>query len=257
MKKILALGVTLASFAAVSGAMAADLPSRKAPPAYESQIPLFTWTGFYAGLNAGVAFGNNRGGIPAIGLAGNSSNTRFTGGGQIGYNYQIGQFVVGIEADLNYLSGRNRNGGAVVLPAALGGIPAGSTITASGSNNNNYFGTVRPRIGFAVDRALLYVTGGLAYGGFNGSNTLTVTNPAGVALGTFTNGGSNNRVGYAVGGGIEYAVTNNWTVRGEYLYIGSGSRNRTSTAAAFPAATFASGGNRGFSVVRAAVNYKF
>ena len=256
MKKILALGAAVAALSAVSGALAADLPSRKAPPAFAAPLPVFTWTGFYAGLNAGAAFGNNRGGFAGLNT-GSGDNVRFTGGGQIGYNYQIGQLVVGLEADINFLTNNRRNGGSVIVPTFPGTIGPTTLTASNGGNSGNYFGTVRPRIGFAIDRALIYVTGGIAYGDFNKSQSLVATNGLGAAIATFSNGGNNNRIGYTLGGGVEYAITNNWTVKGEYLWVGSGSRNRTYTSPAFPAIAFNSGGDRGFSVVRAGVNYKF
>ena len=256
MKKILALSVAVAALTAASGAFAADLPSRKSPPAFAAPLPVFTWTGFYAGLNAGAAFGNNRSGIVGINT-GSGNNARFTGGGQIGYNYQIGQLVVGLEADINFLTNNRRNGGSVIVPTFPGTIGPTTLTSSNGGNSGNYFGTVRPRIGFAFDRALLYVTGGLAYGNYNRSQTIVATNGLGAAIATFGNGSNNNRVGYTLGGGVEYAITNNWTVKGEYLWIGSGSRNRTLTSPAFPTIAYNSGGNRGFSVVRAGVNYKF
>ena len=288
MSKILVLGATLASFAAVSGAMAADLPSRKAPADFIAPVPLFTWTGFYVGLNAGAAFGNssNSNGLrpngnflnpvlfPAadvaplglLGTGGSNNNARFAGGGQVGYNYQVGQFVFGIEADLDFITrgSRGNGNGSVVLPVALGGIGATTAFTTGSRNSGgNYFGTVRPRIGFAIDRALIYVTGGLAYGDFTNrrSSSVTFRDSTGVALNTYSStGGGGNRIGYALGGGVEYAITNNWTVRGEYLYIGNNRKNNaTLVSPAAPGFVFNSGGgsNRGFSVVRAAVNYKF
>ena len=287
MKKILAAGVALAALSTVS-AFAADLPSRKSAEAPAFAPPLFTWTGFYVGLNAGAAFGNssnsnglspsgnflNPGLFPAanvaplglLGTGGSNNNARFAGGGQIGYNYQVGQLVFGIEADLDFITrgSRGNGNGAVVLPVALGGIGATTAFsTRSGNNGGNYFGTVRPRIGFAIDRALIYVTGGLAYGDFTNrrSSTVAFRDATGAVLNTFSStGGGSNRLGYALGGGVEYAITNNWTVRGEYLYIGNSRKNNaTLVSPTAPGFVFNSGGgsNRGFSVVRAAVNYKF
>ena len=269
--------VTAASVLALTtaSAFAADLPSKKEAPAF-NPAPVFTWTGFYVGLNAGAAFGGNRGGITptgnfgnaalfpaanlgalaAIGNGNNGNGARFTGGGQIGYNYQIGSFVMGIETDLNFIASSNGSGNAVVLPVALGG-PGNTTVTFARGSNNKWFGTLRPRLGFAVDRALFYVTGGLSYGGGNGSGSVTIANAAGPTA-IFTSNGGGNKVGYVLGGGIEYAVTNNWIMRGEYLYIGRSGGGRTYVApVAAPGFGFSTGGNGGFSVIRAAVNYKF
>lgn len=155
-----------------SAATAADLPVRKAPVAYAASA--FSWTGFYAGVNAGYAW--NGGGdfdhvdvnstvIPGFSRAadgfdflGNSNKGSFTGGGQIGYNYQMGNIVLGLEADINY-AGVKKN-------YAAGGDRAGVYHDVlSAESKVQWFGTVRPRLGFLpTDRLMMFVTGGLAYG---------------------------------------------------------------------------------------------
>ena len=157
---------------ASGSAFAADLPSRtEAPPVpYIAAPPVFTWTGFYIGVNAGAAFGSNNnssfapygfsGGPGTAYLSSGNNNTAFTGGGQVGYNWQTGSLVFGLEADFDYL-GNNHNSV---------GVPTGASapyFVAVNGNNDNFLGTVRGRFGYAVDRALFYVTGGLAYGGGN------------------------------------------------------------------------------------------
>src|SRR3978361_1619505 len=116
MKKLLLSSVALLGLTA--GAFAADLPSRRVAPAPYVAVPVFTWTGFYVGVNAGYGFSDNdrnNGSYYGAGTTyyGNdSSRDGFVGGGQIGYNYQIGNFVIGIEADAQYadLGGRSNNG---------------------------------------------------------------------------------------------------------------------------------------------------
>lgn len=166
-----------------SGAYAADLPRRTAPvaPAVRA-MPAFTWTGFYAGVNAGYGFGSYSG----TATPGFSSPRGFVGGGQIGYNHQIGQFVAGLETDLSY-SGMS------------------DKLANVGKERVGYIGTVRGRLGYAVDRFLPYVTGGFAYGG---TELLTGAGRA-----------SQVQTGWVLGAGVEYAITNNLTARVEGLYV--------------------------------------
>src|SRR3712207_1740638 len=162
MKKILLASVALFGFA--GAASAADLPARVAPPApIVAAVPLFTWTGFYVGVNAGYGWQDNNDGsvfVPAgtFGAGtpggtitfGDDNGDGFVGGGQIGYNYQIGTFVVGLEADLQWADLGGSDGTVFVpttFPASF--IPAG---TAGGID---WFGTVRARVGVAFDRALI------------------------------------------------------------------------------------------------------
>ncbi|MFC3637648.1 outer membrane protein [Camelimonas fluminis] len=175
MYRSLGLAIVVVSSMA-TGAVAADLPSRKyAPVAPVVVAPAFTWTGFYVGLNAGYGFGDSQIDKVALrndagpGYAAWSSDDRtftqwnnkrsgsFVGGGQIGYNYQIDAMVIGLEVDINYAdlsserSGTNR------------GAVAGDSQTIVARSSVNWFGTVRPRIGALVnDRLLIFATGGLA-----------------------------------------------------------------------------------------------
>ena len=152
MKKILL--ATVAVFGFAGAAAAADLPSRYAPPPVVAAVPLFTWTGFYVGVNAGYGWNTNDSNTfidPVLGVvSGGGSDGGFVGGGQIGYNYQFNQFVIGLETDIQYADS--------ATAADFGQGFAGD------NNNGNWFGTVRARAGFAFDRALVYATGGLAYG---------------------------------------------------------------------------------------------
>ena len=265
-----ALAVVLASGAA----FAADLPRRTAPPAFIAP-PVFTWTGFYIGVNAGYAFGDQNSnrltpnfgaalnaGFPAIGRG--RSNDGFTGGGQIGYNFQYGNnFLVGFETDINYLSnGGNRRSTGYFLGAPFA---AGSTLVVNDSRSGDgYLGTVRGRLGYTFDRTLLYVTGGLAYGelGSQRNGTATFFAPNGAQGATFTQGGgSDTRVGYALGAGLEYAFTQNWTAKVEYIYADLGGDKRriyTDLTGANPNFNFiASKQSSSTNIVRVGLNYKF
>lgn len=247
---------TLALVALGGTAFAADLPSRKGP-VYAPVAPIFTWTGFYVGVNAGVVFtdnnirtsgntavtaGNVANGFRAASLS--KSDEGFTGGGQVGYNYQIGALVLGVEADIAYTDLKNR---ANFL--SVRGDP--STYTSE----LEYLGTVRARVGYAVDRFLVYATGGLAYGEVkNSANFFSFVAPNALQ---FSGRKSDTEVGYAVGGGVEYAFTNNLSAKVEYLYYDLGKTNVT--VAAVPAgansynAKFSNDGH----IVRAGLNYRF
>ena len=157
-----------------TAASAADLPTRKeAPaPAPAAYAPLYSWTGFYVGANVGGVWGT--GNINATGVSPGDAlsayfpstlgggPTGWLGGGQIGYNYQMGSAVVGAETDFDWTS--LRRSGSFTSVAT----PLGPTLTSYGSSRLDWLGTLRARAGFAAtadNRLLLYLTGGLAYGG--------------------------------------------------------------------------------------------
>lgn len=141
-------------------AQAADLPRRAPPPPAPLALPVFTWTGFYAGLNAGYAFhaGSSGHTDPTYGaVTGGARSGGFAGGGQIGYNYQFAPgsgLVIGVETDIQ---------GASFAKADAAYL--GTTPYYSVRPSPDYFGTVRGRLGYAFDRVLVYGTGGFAYGG--------------------------------------------------------------------------------------------
>lgn len=237
MKKYLLSGVAaLGLLAAAGAASAADLPSRKGPVAAPYYPPVFTWTGFYVGVNAGYAWGQidstNLGVLSTNGFLGNGFGfddpDGFTGGAQVGYNYQIGQWVLGLEADFQ---------GADLQAEAF---DAFSGIRAS--NEINWYGTVRARVGYAFDRFLPYLTGGFAYG--------QVKNKIATPLGAVSD--DNTQYGWTIGGGLEYAFTNNLTAKIEYLYI-----DLDKETINVPFGTINTNVETKFSVVRAGLNYKF
>jgi outer membrane immunogenic protein len=205
-----------------SAALAADLPYRAPPPVYLPPAPIFTWTGVYLGGQIGYAWGSGNndftGFDPFFGPAGTFLSTSLggtpsgvIGGAHVGYNYQINQWVFGLEGDVNGLSLRN---------TGVAFFPDGTTVSAQ--TRADIQGSIRGRLGIAWDRALIYGTGGVAFGGFN--TDVTIANN-GAITGTpfFASGNvSNTRVGWTVGGGIDYAVTNNWSVFAEYRYTNWG-----------------------------------
>jgi outer membrane immunogenic protein len=263
--------VSALTVATVVAAQAADLPTRKEAPAPVFVPPPFTWTGFYIGLNAGGIWSSGSRSVslfaPATetflvsdfpgGLG--SSNGGFIGGGQAGYNWQTGAFVLGVETDFQGTTlSRSRN---IVGPTFLGPTGTNDFFTANSKTSLDWLGTTRARVGFVAtpdNRLLIYGTGGVAYAGGN-----TKFNFFDSSTGAFwSTNPSSSRTGWTVGGGAEYAWTNNWTIRGEYLYVNLGSTHFTTVgninAATFFPGVYASGKiDYNASIFRAAVNYKF
>jgi outer membrane immunogenic protein len=210
-------------------ALAADIPpARYVPPARApAYVPFFSWNGFYLGINAGYGWGDSKwtDNVTAA-TTGNFDTSGAVIGGTAGYNLQTGSMVFGVETDFDW---SNIKGTTVV------GCPAPGCETT-----NEWLGTARARLGYAIDRALPYVTGGLAYGQVKG------TVPG---VGSF----SDTSIGWTAGGGFEYAFAGNWSAKLEYLYVDLGAA--TCNAAC-------SGGNP-FDVeftahlLRGGLNYKF
>jgi outer membrane immunogenic protein len=231
----------LASTAFVGAAAAADIQAAR--PVYKAPVlapvPVYNWTGFYVGVNAGYSWGQQDNFIGGAPIGTNNVNG-FIGGGQIGYNWQVNQIVFGLEADFQG-SGQKGDGSFTGAP---GIIPA-STFTYT--DKLDWFGTVRGRVGYAFDRWLPYVTGGWAYG--HGSLS-------GAATGGVTGAGSvsNTYSGWTVGGGLEYAFLNNWSAKIEYLYVDFGNGPSVTLA---PSAAVLSSGKLTDNIVRVGLNYKF
>lgn len=205
---------------AVTGAAsAADLPSRAPAPVYVPPAPIFTWTGFYAGAQVGYGWAKesssiqNPGGpqVPGLVLADpvfipySISPAGVIGGAHVGYNLQVNQWVVGVEGSVD---------GTSLSKTAFIGTPP--LFGGNATTTTNVQGSIRGRLGIAWDRWLVYATGGAAFAGITNSyNT--------VQFGGNTDSISKTRTGWTVGGGIAYAVTNNWSVGVEYRYSDFGS----------------------------------
>jgi outer membrane immunogenic protein len=250
MKRLLKYLASAAMLLSPLAAHAADLPVRAPLP---PPVPVFSWTGFYVGANIGGAWSKDNWTDTLFLTDFNNSahNSVFIGGGQIGGNYQIGNFVIGGEWDFDW-AGNNNGGTGSVIP------DVGTIVVAN--NNDRWITTVAARFGFAADHWLFY---GKAGGGWVGNNNLTVTNlTTGVSLtcGTFTNltNCGNNKSGWLVGAGAEYAFAPNWTVKFEYDYLGLGSRTFVipATAPLLAGDTFTSS-NRNIQMAKVGVNYLF
>jgi outer membrane immunogenic protein len=199
------LFLAAAVVSAVSGAaIAADLP--RGPSPYYAPASYYSWSGWYAGLNLGYQWGD---------ITNNpTSPSGLLGGAQVGFNWQNGGFVLGVETDLQ-LSG------------------ADDTF-APWKFSNPWFGTLRGRLGYAMNNILIYGTGGFAYGDVTGNfggldETHTLT-------------------GWTIGAGMEVGFTPRWSAKAEYLYMDLGDRGYTVT-----------GVNNGFetNILRFGVNYHF
>ncbi len=238
MKKVF---LALAFSGLSTAALAADLPSRAAPPVFVPPPPVFTWTGFYLGVTAGYAFDQEP-----------IHKNGFTGGGEIGYNYQFantsyfggtGGVVIGVEADAAYV-GPGSDDSFIT--------PGGTSVFHS---RTSYVGTARGRLGYAFNNFLVYGTGGFAYGGVD--NHLSVVGPAGA----FSSDHNTTRTGYAYGGGIAYALpTSSFvnffhssavTVKAEFIRYDLGTSGLPITGGVF----FSSPRTTG-NLVRAGIDYK-
>jgi outer membrane immunogenic protein len=274
---------------AAGAASAADLPSRATAPVYAA--PMFTWTGFYAGVNAGAHFNNGGQGISTVGLVapnnvfytgGNGDKSGFMGGVQVGYNMQSGSFVYGVEADLNYRDRKRGSNGVFPAPADLTpGFDDRTDFTVSQGRATNWFGTLRGRLGFAFDRVLVYGTGGLAIGGSGGSSSVTQRDYFEINPGVLfvtdirtlaSTSSKKNSVGWSLGGGFEYALSDRISLKLEYMHVDLGRSSDTFTTLASagapplgpPIGATMTAGNRitvrhenKFDIVRAGVNYRF
>jgi outer membrane immunogenic protein len=283
MRKV--LGLVGATMLFAGPALAADLPV-KAP--VMPLGPVSIWTGWYVGLNAGYHWGgdcvntvttnifsvpflngNIGGAVATQGTGSVCPNDRgFIGGGQIGHNWQINNWVVGIEADVQGAS--NNNDRASITNAGIvpgdGGASSVGTITSE--KDLEWLGTLRGRLGFlATPTFLIYGTGGLAYGGVKASTTIVeklgfVDTPS--PFGT-TGSFSGTRAGWTAGGGVEWMFQPKWSLKAEYLYYDLGNEtwslgNLIQSSSVFGVETIgASQSSTRFNghIVRAGINFHF
>lgn len=217
MKRLTCAGLAL--LALTGAAWSADLPPGPYYKAPAYLPPAYNWTGFYVGVNGGGGFGYSKWDT--------TSSLNPTGGlvgGTLGYNYQLGAAVLGVEGDIDW---------AGLSGSTTSGCPAGCT------TGDSWLSTVRGRLGYAAGRFMPYITGGGAFGNINASTP-------GLA------GGSATNAGWTAGAGLEFAFLPRWTVKAEYLYVDLGKFN-------CGAGCGATVDNVSFStnLIRAGVNYRF
>ena len=239
MRRIVLAATTLLMMAAP--AFSADLSLRPsvAPP------PLL-WTGFYAGVNAGGAIGNAGSDFSVAGTPFASVNNSLTGavaGGQVGYNWQSGPLVYGLETDIQFSSAS----GTLSAPCAAG--LCGLALTANYSQEVSWFSTVRGRVGYASGGWLLYATGGYAYG------QLKTDANASAAGASATFSATDFIDGWTAGAGIEVLLAPRWSLKGEYLYADLGRANHTFVFTGVPALNDSA--HVTLNIVRAGVNFRF
>lgn len=283
----------VAVFGFASVASAAD-PSVKAQPPLSSPS-VYSWSGFYAGLNAGGGWGNTTidnsmtpgtcsQGPQACPSFFGALNTYvpaqfdthpsgFIGGGQIGYNYQImPNWVAGLEADFQGADIKGAANASNSAPIVLVAVPETPifTLTAAGRQKIDWFGTVRGRLGWLpINSLLVYATGGLAYGhvqtgvSFSGNIPTTSIIPLN---GSSAVSQSKTLAGWTVGGGLEWMFAPRWSVKGEYLYydLGTVILNQTTNyvltligPAFFYNANMQSAAHYRGNIARIGLNYKF
>jgi outer membrane immunogenic protein len=220
MRKWIFAGVALVALAGV--ARAADMPVKvQAPP------PVWSWSGCYMGLNAGYGWGRNHvrdasetsAGGTVFAFTDFDFNTKGPfAGGQFGCNWQVSAAVFGVETDIQWANVK----GSVLFPNAIFNFPSGIFNTEVNSELR-YFGTVRGRIGYSfAPWALLYATGGFAYGEVQSSLSFPFAVPLPIAN-PFIDYSRRVHYGYAVGGGWEALLTPRMSVKAEYLYVDLGS----------------------------------
>lgn len=249
--------------AASAADMAVKAPMYKAPP----PVAVYSWNGWYVGVNGGYAWDNSTGNLnafsttppgdnfgPAVAAGGTPSflgakHEGGFGGAQVGYNWQMTNWLLGAEADIQGADiGRTST---IVFPGGGGIVPSVST----GRDHLDWFGTVRGRVGFVASTVLFYGTGGFAYGGVRSSVTNVFT--PGTA-GTFAGSSSDTRFGWVAGAGVEWGFAPNWSVKGEYLHIDLGSSNTTMfDPVNFPGAFATYRFHHELDTVRVGVNYHF
>lgn len=222
MRRILASTISVLALSATT-AFAADIPARG--PVYKAPAyiaPAFNWTGFYIGINGGYGWATST----WDGFGADAKPRGGLVGGTAGYNWQApgSPWVFGIEGDVDWSDLRGRFSNALCVGC---------------ETRNSWLATVRGRVGYAFDRVLPYVTGGLALGDIQ-------VNPPG-----FT-GTNTTNAGWTVGGGLEVMLTQNWTAKVEYLHVDLGNTSCSAAACGLPT-------NVDFTseIVRGGVNFKF
>jgi outer membrane immunogenic protein len=211
LRSLLLAGVS--SIAIAGTASAADLAVKAPPPL----IPISTWAGFYIGIHGGAARLNatqhhfNEDGICFEASTCTFNATGGVGGVQVGYNWQSRYFVYGVEADWSWTGLKNsQDVNALGVPGTV-------------KSQVNWLGSVRGRMGLALEDTLVYVTGGVAFGGTKSGwgGGYAGTNPACCDV------QSGTRVGWVVGAGVEHMLTQNVTFRAEGLYYDLGREQKS------------------------------
>jgi outer membrane immunogenic protein len=227
MRKFLFAGVFATAFAGGS-ALAADLPRRAPEPVYKAVEPMFNWSGFYVGTHVGYGWGDADLDHATGGALAHAKPAGWFGGGQAGYNWQFSpNWVWGVETDLSGSGLKDSN-------------PFTNVAGVTFRDKIDYFGTARARLGYTVDRVMIYGTAGLAW----------AHNKAIAIAGAASFPDDHTHLGWTAGLGIEYAFAPNWSAKLEWLFADYGSK------------TYSSGGNTARidltdNTVKIGLNYRF
>ena len=254
--KSLISGIVLAA-AATMPAFAADMPVA-VPAAFVDAAPAYRWTGFYAGISGGHGWGTTRQGWTTTyysglgGFDGDAADSQRANGwligGTVGCNYQINRLILGLEADVSF-AGMRSNASDFETDV----WQRGDRIDHRWSNGITWLATIRGRVGFTIDRFLVYATGGLAIAKGNDRTEATYDDGAGRAAHVVSRD-SKTHLGWVLGAGVEAAITQQITAKLEYLHVDLGSQiYRTDLRAILGYAAM----RQSADIVRAGVNYRF
>jgi len=269
-KTVLMSAVALGAM--VATASAADMPARASAAPAPYVAPLFTWTGFYVGVNAGASwhgenhcpgFYNYNNGVlgsryTAFAPACNSDNASLTGGFQAGFNWQMGAVVFGLEGDINWVGNDSKRGFANYVGPT--GIGTAYSYTLDGNTQSNMLGGIRGRLGWSFDRAMLYVAGGAAFRNSGSDEVIYAYNSSGVQVAAFAPNSSRNNVGWSLGGGLEWAFTNNVSLKLEYLHsqFNGGDNLYLTSHSGYTSYAFVNNSRQNsIDVARIGINYRF
>ena len=256
-----------------ASALAADLPPRGMYAKAPAMAAATNWSGLYIGGNVGYGWGNNSTDFsflptPDVFEVNNASlrarSTGVLGGAQLGYNWQIGSLVTGLEADIQ---GSGIKGSARAIPTIRGTAIPDPTSVFSSEQKLSWFGTVRGRLGLTVTpELLLYGTGGLAYGRVDASANwfASFADEGRLVQSQAPASVSKTKVGWTAGAGAEWMFAHNWSAKLEYLYVDLGSESAIGNLTSMnPQALVEPGFSVGHTwcfrenIARAGVNYHF
>jgi outer membrane immunogenic protein len=226
MNRTLTVGIGALALAGMTiPTLAADIPRRPPPPPVVAPPVVYNWSGFYIGGHLGGKWHDHDGditfdqvlgftpiGLGVFGTGGNDREGAFIGGGQIGFNWQAGGWVFGVEGDFSATSAERTFVccGPVAAAVLIPPFALGDTITVS----NDWQASVRGRLGFAWDRFLVYGTGGVAFANIEATVGLV---PGGAFPGFFGTA-DDTLTGWTAGGGIEFGLWDNWSLGVEYRF---------------------------------------
>jgi len=258
-KKLVVVSAAIAVLSFANSAFGADMPVKAAALAPY----IYNWGGWYLGGNIGYGWGvSSDPSVSSVDTPATGFTTYFAAGGnvtpnvspkgvigglQFGYNWMLGpNWVLGLVTDFQ-ASGVNASGANVVTPPG----PFATSIQAN-SLQTDWFGTIRAKVGWAQNNWLVYGTGGLAYGQVKPSGSFSV-----VGAPPFTGSNSTTKAGWAVGAGVDYGVTRNWSVGLEYLYVDLGRVSYTETEPFLAPASLTISNRDAMHIGRITANYKF